>query len=191
MRALNRLQAFWANTLLGGPAGYQVGTFSAMAVCGWTLSLGSYAWEVAIIALARLSVPSLDHPGSCMLEVAHTFNGPSWLTSLLGCMCAQGIPTIARTGFSEQLIEGARCDRLCHKFRLSRYRWDCVKPILLGIDAAKFARKVTRVLPTFGVAITILILRLQKLPMCWLNAPCKPGMWKFFRCWSLPRLTGR
>jgi hypothetical protein len=189
--ALNRLQAYWARILLGGPPGFRLATLPAIAACGWTQSLGSLAWEAAIIAFARFFVLPHRHPGTLILELIRDHSLSDWASLVLDYMSQHHIPIITEAGFDAPLLEDARENKTCRKSLLRRYRWDCVKPKLLAQDAATFASKSARIIPTFGVPLSAFLPQLGRLPITWLSAPHQPGMWKFFRCWSLTRLTGR
>ena len=189
--ALNRLQAFWARVLLGGPPGFRLATLSAMVVCGWPQSLGSLAWEAAIIALARLYVLPSMHPGTRMLELALNRGRANWVFVVLDFMNRNQIPDITKAGFDESSLGEARTDSAERKSLLRRYRWDVVKPKLPTKDAAALGGKAARVIPTFGVPLAALLPPPGRLPTAWLSAPHPPGMWKYFRCWNLTRLTGR
>ena len=189
--ALNRLQSFWACSLLGCPPNFRLAAMTAAAACGWPLCLGTLVWEVAVVAFARLFLLPQDHPSRIMLDVAASPPYATWVANVVAYMEARQIPLITKSGIAESCIKAAHLDREHRKQLLRHYRWDIVNPILLKQDEITYVSCAARLIPTFGIPLSSLIPRPCRLPKEWLVASGPPGMWKYFRCWSIARLTGR
>ena len=190
--ALNRLQRFWASTILGAPAARCLPGALAAAQCGWTMRLGTRMWEYAIVALARLSLLPCGHPASAMLALALCREGFSWPSHILDYMRSLGVPALPDApGFSAEAISQARAERATRRTLLRQYRWDIVRPALHAAEAHAYARTAARIVPVLDTPFASLMPTPARLPSSWLDAAGRADTWRCFRCWSLIRLTGR
>eukprot|EP00973_Karenia_brevis_P007450 1007451-Karenia_brevis.AAC.1 len=93
------------------------------------------------MALARLRLMPLDHPGARMLALADHVPACTWASTvkraLVQMVPLEGIPEIIlHSAFSEMDISSARCSAEFRRILLRRYRDHVVRPALLQWDVA-------------------------------------------------------
>ena len=194
--ALNRLQQFWARTILGCTQYPRLSWPLVLASCGWAHRLSSRVLEHAILARARLFLLPLEHAGPRMLRLATSSCMPSWASevkALMASACAAGpVEEVGDCGaFDEDTLALARRDREVRRTVLKQYRWFHVRPALREQDLRVFDTAAAVNIPVLGVPFSLLSPSPTPLPLSLFGERFGPQSWRWFRCWALVRMSGR
>ena len=194
--ALNRLQQFWARTILGCTQFPRLPWPLVRASCGWDHRLSSRVLEYAFLARARLFLLPPEHAGPQMLRLAMSLCAPCWASEVKALMAsasaAGAIKDVEDCGaFSEETLALARRDRDVRRAVLKQYRWSHVRPALLEQDLRVFDTAAAAHIPVLGVPFALLSPFPGPLPLFLFGDCFVPQSWRWFRCWALVRMSGR
>ena len=193
--ALNRLQQYWARSILGC-AGFAGLPWSLLlASCGWVARLGTKVFEYAIVCRARLFVLPDDHPAVEMFKASVVLpNADCWASQIKARMLASRppVPDIVEVPtFSVRELVSARSDKAVRKLVLRRYRSEVVRPRLLQADAALFETAASKNIVTFGLPFKAFMPSPVAFDAVWLSLEPVPSSWLWYRCWAIVRMTGK
>jgi hypothetical protein len=92
--------------------------------------------------------------------------------------------------FPRDILKQAQADSAIRKNVLRMYRTSIVRPALMAKDAAAYAKDADKELPGLGCRFRDLGTLPRVLRVSDLGSQSHPLTWRFYRIWSIVRLTG-
>ena len=192
---LNRLQQFWARTILGCSRCPRLPWALTLAQCGWHLRLSSKVIEQAIMARARLAVLPTDHPGARMLRLSLAGPHAAWSMAVKAHMQfgdpSGTISDIWECVEFQDLLDLARQHKQLRHRLLTQYRHHKVRPALTHRELLWFHQTAKKIIPAFSVAFEVFQGAPQKIPIDLLSWDFSSSWWLWYRAWALVRISGR
>ena len=152
--------------------------------------------ENAIVARARAWLLPDDHPVSPLMAQACMLPCLTWAASVSAAMQApdlpENIPEILNCGACTPAERTqAKSDSDVRKIILKRYRWEVVRSCLLEYDRRVYLQAAEKFLDALQVSVGALQPTPERLDVGLMDVAWSSQSWKWFRCWSIVRITGR
>jgi hypothetical protein len=192
---MDRLQASWARDILGCRHALHIGWSSLRLQCGWDLRLSSRVVLGAIMALARLQLLPVNHPGSRMLALAASLPYGGWVAIVRQEMnhpsLTKPIPSLLEhSAFAMHEIESAQACKVARRLLLRRYRAVVVLPSLRERDQQLYLSSASNLVAPFQWCRSTLLPEPEPAASTLLDLDLGCNTWRFYRVWAIVRISG-